>query len=39
VAYAKALLYKIRPKKNRRKDAFKAQTALSTQRALEAQKG
>jgi hypothetical protein len=38
-AYAKALLYKIRPKKNRRKDAFEAQTALGIQKALEAQKG
>jgi len=38
-AYAKALLYKIRPAKNRRKEALEAQKALGTQKVVEAQKG
>jgi nucleoside phosphorylase len=38
-AYAKALLYKIRPGKNRRNEALQAQKALGTQKASEAQKG
>jgi hypothetical protein len=38
-AYAKALLYKIRPEKNRRKEVLQAQKALGTQKASEAQKG
>jgi hypothetical protein len=38
-AYAKALLYEIKPKKNRREEALQAQAALGTQKALKAQKG
>jgi nucleoside phosphorylase len=38
-AYAKALLYKIRPAKNRREEALQAQESLHTQRVSETQEG
>ena len=38
-AYAKELLYKIKPTRNRRKEALQPQEALGMQRASEAQKG
>jgi nucleoside phosphorylase len=38
-AYAKALLYKIKPTKNRKKEALQEQAALGMQKASEAQKG
>jgi nucleoside phosphorylase len=38
-AYAKALLYKIKPTKNQREEALRAEKALGTQKASEVQKG